>query len=92
MPSFNLDPRLTLPGALSQGDGSVSAGELNQNRGPELIAIYCSLAAISIIVVTVRIYARYHIHALGLDDWLMLFSLVSIFIFSVLKRTPSTGI
>ncbi|KAI1345328.1 integral membrane protein [Xylaria sp. FL0043] len=59
-----------------------SSGELPQplppdvDRGPRLIAMFWSYTAIILVVLSLRFYARYKIRAIGLDDWLMLITVV----------------
>ncbi len=48
----------------------------DKNRGTTLLTISWTEAAICIIVVAVRFYARSMIHAVGKDDWIMLITLV----------------
>ncbi|ERF71197.1 hypothetical protein EPUS_06026 [Endocarpon pusillum Z07020] len=51
----------------------------NDDRGKAAVAVYWAQAAIAIIIVALRFYARILIRSLGADDWLM-FSTLLIFI------------
>jgi hypothetical protein len=50
----------------------------NIDRGPQAIAIFWAEAAIALIVVVLRIWGRAMIHQLGADDYIMVFTLVSL--------------
>jgi hypothetical protein len=50
----------------------------NMDRGPQAIAIFWAEAAIALIVVALRIWGRAMIHQLGADDYIMVFTLVSL--------------
>lgn len=47
----------------------------NVNRGPTIKAILWTQGAISILVVALPFFARISIGAMGMDDWVMLFTL-----------------
>ena len=50
----------------------------DKNRGPEIIAIFCSLTTIAAITVALRLWTRSQIvRKVGADDWLMAVALVS---------------
>ena len=49
----------------------------DRDRGGAVIAIYWSIAAVAMLIVGLRFYARRLVRATGADDWLMLISLVS---------------
>lgn len=47
------------------------------NRGPAFVVVFGSLVAIAILLVVLRIWVRIKIiRKLGLDDWIMMASLV----------------
>ena len=48
----------------------------DEDRGPKLMAMFWSYCAISIVLVTLRFYARIQIRAVSWDDWLMLATVV----------------
>ncbi|KAI1848709.1 hypothetical protein JX266_005568 [Neoarthrinium moseri] len=48
----------------------------DQDRGPALEALYWTLSAFSILLLSLRFYARTRIGALGWDDWMMLITVV----------------
>lgn len=48
-----------------------------EDRGPQMIAIYWVEAAIAIVVVSLRVWGRITIRQVGLDDYVMIFTLVS---------------
>ena len=48
----------------------------NKNRGPALLAIMWSEGAVALIIVVLRLYARLMIKRLGIDDWIMFFTMV----------------
>lgn len=48
----------------------------NEDRGPQLLAMYWTECTIVTIVVALRFYSRIKIKGLGLDDWTVLFTLV----------------
>ena len=50
----------------------------NDDRGPAVTAIFWSEAAVAVLVVSLRLYARRSIRALGADDWFMLITTVSV--------------
>lgn len=56
------------------------------DRGPHLAAVYIAGCAISFVVVVMRMMARYSIASVGLDDWVMLVTWVSL-----LLRTTNTS-
>ena len=49
----------------------------NQNRGPHLIGIFWAEAALASLIILLRISGRLMIRQLGLDDYMMIFTLVS---------------
>ena len=49
----------------------------NQNRGPHLVGIFWAEAAVASLVILLRISGRLMIRQLGLDDYMMVFTLVS---------------
>ncbi|KAM7214601.1 hypothetical protein V8F06_010000 [Rhypophila decipiens] len=51
----------------------------DEDRGPQLMGAFWTWSALSIILVALRFYARYQLRAIGLDDWMMLFT-VTLFI------------
>lgn len=60
-----------------------NAGLANENLGPALELISWLFAAIAIIVVSFRYYVRTKITRIaGIDDWLILLTLVSVLSFS----------
>lgn len=48
----------------------------DQNRGPALTAIFWTECAFAMAIMTLRLYARLKIRALGADDWMMLLTVV----------------
>lgn len=48
----------------------------DQDRGPAIMAIVWTQGAISTLVVAIRFAARISIMAVGMDDWVMLFTLI----------------
>ncbi|MCJ1235414.1 hypothetical protein MMC14_003382 [Varicellaria rhodocarpa] len=57
-------------------EGSSIPPDGDRNRGPRVIAIYWTMFAVELTVVTLRVYARLKIRAFGLDDWIMAFTLL----------------
>ena len=49
----------------------------NQDRGPHLIGIFWAEAALASLIILLRISGRLMIRQLGLDDYMMIFTLVS---------------
>ena len=49
----------------------------DRNRGPSLVAIFWVESAIAFVVISLRVTGRIMIRKLGLDDYMMLFTLVS---------------
>lgn len=49
----------------------------DEDRGPQLLAMYWTEITIVTIVVALRFYSRIMIKGLGLDDWAVLFTMVS---------------
>ena len=49
----------------------------DRNRGPLIIAVYCTTLVLASLIVSLRIYARHQRRALGIDDWTMVLSVVS---------------
>jgi uncharacterized membrane protein YcaP (DUF421 family) len=49
-----------------------------QDRGPQMIVIYWIEAAVAILVVCLRIWGRIVIRQVGIDDYVMVFTLVSL--------------
>ena len=47
------------------------------DRGPALVALFWTESAVAILFIVSRFYARWTIRAVGKDDWMMLFTLVS---------------
>ncbi|MCJ1268754.1 hypothetical protein MMC22_008642 [Lobaria immixta] len=56
----------------------------DEDRGPQLIAMYWTECTIVTIVVALRFYSRIRIKGLGLDDWTMLFTLALTLVFASL--------
>lgn len=48
----------------------------NQNRGPQLMAMFWTESAICILLLSLRFYARISIRGVGYDDWMMLATVV----------------
>ncbi|KAF7528052.1 hypothetical protein G7054_g10244 [Neopestalotiopsis clavispora] len=48
----------------------------DENKGPWLLALFWTEAAISIIFVALRFYTRFLMRGIGVDDWLMLVALI----------------
>jgi hypothetical protein len=57
------------------------------DRGPRLTAIYWSMSLVAITTVGLRFWGRFLIRQTGADDWVMLFTLVSVR--SILRSIPS---
>ncbi|KAI9655764.1 MAG: hypothetical protein M1821_005199 [Bathelium mastoideum] len=47
----------------------------DRNRGPQLVALYWTEGAIAILIVALRVYCRVTMRQMGLDDYMMLFTL-----------------
>lgn len=52
--------------------------EIVQDRGPQMIAIFWVEAAFAILVVALRIWGRMLLKQVGADDYVMVFTLVSL--------------
>jgi hypothetical protein len=63
-------PKMSTPALLPTGVG--------QNRGPQLMAMFWIETIVAIAVVALRFYARISIRGVGADDWMMLFTVVSV--------------
>ena len=50
----------------------------DRDRGPLVMAVYGTTLVLATFIMSLRIYARYQRRALGIDDWTMLLSVVSI--------------
>lgn len=48
----------------------------SQDRGPMLLALWWTEAAVATVVVGLRFYTRYLMRGIVAEDWLMLFALV----------------
>lgn len=48
----------------------------DEDRGPQLLAMYWTECTVVTIVVALRFYSRIRIKGLGLDDWNVLFTMV----------------
>lgn len=48
----------------------------DQDRGPSLMAMFWAESAIAFVVISLRVTGRIMIRKLGLDDYMMLFTLV----------------
>ena len=48
----------------------------DRDRGSIVLAVYWTFFAIELTVVSLRLYARLKIRAIGLDDWIMAFTMV----------------
>lgn len=46
------------------------------DRGHIIVALYCSECAVALIVVALRLYSRLLIKKLGVDNWVILFTMV----------------
>lgn len=52
----------------------------NEDKGPTILAVCISLTALATLFVAARLYVRGKIQShIGLDDWLMILSMASIF-------------
>ena len=49
----------------------------DEDRGWRMISIYWAMFAIELVVMSLRVYARIKIRAIGLDDWIMGLAVVS---------------
>ena len=57
----------------------VGTMEFDQNRGPAFVTVFGSLVALAILLVLLRIWVRIKIlHKIGLDDYIMMASLVGL--------------
>ena len=55
----------------------MTPAELAQNKGPQLLAIYVAFTIPPVILVTLRIMARYMTHtSLWYDDWFLIVATV----------------
>ena len=53
----------------------------DRNRGPEILAVFCSGTALAALAVALRLWVRARlIRKVGLDDWLVALSLVGCFV------------
>jgi hypothetical protein len=69
-------PRLSEMSPLSEK----SPGYARETKGPTVLAVCCTLTVVATLFVAGRLYVRTKILArVGLDDWLILLSMVSIF-------------
>ena len=48
----------------------------DQDRGPTMIVVYWTMFAIELLFVSLRVYARSTVHALGWDDCIMAVTMV----------------
>ncbi|CAG8953110.1 hypothetical protein HYFRA_00003307 [Hymenoscyphus fraxineus] len=48
----------------------------DQDRGPQLMAMFWTEAIIGLLLVTLRVHVRYSIRGLGVDDWLMILTVI----------------
>ena len=53
-----------------------SPSDHTEDRGPAAMAIYWTQVGIAIIIVATRLYTRQRMKITGIDDWLMLITLV----------------
>ena len=60
--------------------------DVNDDRGQAAVIVYWTQAAVAIIVVALRFYARTIIRSLGADDWLMFATLVRYSPWSIVLR------
>lgn len=59
--------------------------ELDEDRGPKILGVLWALTGLTTLIVTARMFIRGKmLHNLGLDDWLIALSMVSLFFFSAL--------
>jgi hypothetical protein len=63
-------------------DGMPSKPDDDVNLGPRLVADNWAQAAVAIIIVLLRIVAKYRMRRLMFDDYLMIFTLVSEYLLS----------
>jgi hypothetical protein len=56
----------------------IPAGTENQDRGSAIMLIFWIQASVAMAIVATRFVARMLIKSVGVDDWLMLFTLVSV--------------
>lgn len=59
---------------MSMSNSPPTGGDID--RGPELLAIFWTEAALSIMIVAARFYCRRVIKVVGADDWTMLVTVV----------------
>jgi hypothetical protein len=50
----------------------------DQDRGPYVVAIFWAMVAVLVVVVSMRLWGRYMIGKTGADDWMMVFTVVSV--------------
>ena len=48
----------------------------DQNRGPKLLAVFWTQVSICIVVIAMRMYSRFKLKTTGVDDWVMVVTLV----------------
>ncbi len=48
----------------------------NDDRGPQLMAMFWTWSALSMALLSLRFYARVKVRGVGWDDWMMLVSVV----------------
>lgn len=58
------------------GPPQIPPGILDQDRGSAIIVIFWIQASVAMAIVAARFWARILIKSVGIDDWLMLFTLV----------------
>ncbi|KAF2678561.1 hypothetical protein K458DRAFT_463462 [Lentithecium fluviatile CBS 122367] len=58
----------------------------DEDRGPRLVAVVWSLNAVAFFVVAARFYARRLIRGIGLDDWMVLISMI---FFTIVSATAT---
>jgi hypothetical protein len=56
---------------------SASAPHTIEDRGPTAVAVYWTQVGVATVIVAARFYTRKRMRMTGVDDWLMLVTLVS---------------
>lgn len=62
----------------------------SQDKGPMLLALWWTEAGIATVIVGLRLYTRFMMRGIVIEDWLMLISLVSIVLLPLpnMQRLP----
>ena len=52
----------------------------DRDRGPAVVSLYWTIFGLSLALLCLRFWARFRIHAIGWDDWIMALAVVCILI------------